>query len=75
MASAHLCKSLACETTIKTLALLLCKILFTCQYNRDAMVSCDNQVAFHSSIASIVVAVVAMCGVCWLAWLPRVCNY
>ena len=51
------------------------KILFTRQYNRDVTVSCDNQVAFPSFIASIVVAVVAMYGVRWLAWLPKVCNY
>ena len=29
------CESLACETTIKALALLPCQISFTRQYNRD----------------------------------------
>ena len=66
MALARPCKSLACETTIKRLALRRCKISFTRQYNHDVTVSCDDQVAFPSFIASIVVAVVAMYGVRWL---------
>ena len=77
MALVRPCESLVCEITIKTLALptSVQKISFTRQYNHDVTVSCDNQVAFPSFIASIVVAVVAMYGVRWLAWLPKVCNY
>ena len=69
------CGSLASETAIKALALYQCKISSTRQHNRDVMASCDNQVAFPSSIASIAVAAVAMYGIRWLAWLPKVCNY
>ena len=75
MVLARPCESLAREIAIKTLPLLQCKITLTRQYNHDVTVSCDNQVAFPSFIAGIVVAVVAMYGVRWLAWLPKVCNY
>ena len=80
MSLARPCESLAYETTIKISALLRCKNFVHSPVNRDVTVSCDNQVAFPSFIASIVVAVVAIIygmvteGGC-MVWLPKVCNY
>ena len=61
--------------TIKALPVLQCQSFLCHHYNCDVTMSCDNQVAFLSFIASRVVAVVVVYGLHWLAWLLKVCNY